>query len=100
LVIPFGKHKDATVAEVLATDPFHADWLLAQAWFAERFAVLHAALLQRLECRHLIIGSFAGRGVSLSVMRQMFKTNGMLVSTLQGIEACIPAAREWVEQDA
>jgi hypothetical protein len=53
--------------------------------------------MQRLECRHLVIGNFSGRGVSLPVMCQMFETNGMRVSTVQDIEVCIPAAREWVE---
>lgn len=47
MIIPFGKHKGTTVAEVLATDPQYAEWVLGQAWFAERFAELHAALLSR-----------------------------------------------------
>jgi hypothetical protein len=47
MIIPFGKHKGATVADVLATDPQYAEWMLGQAWFAERFAELHAALLTR-----------------------------------------------------
>jgi hypothetical protein len=47
MLLPFGKHKGRTVAEVLATDPQYAEWMLGQAWFAERFAELHAALLTR-----------------------------------------------------
>lgn len=47
IVIPFGKHKGATVAELLARDPAYADWITAQAWVAERFAELHAAILTR-----------------------------------------------------
>jgi hypothetical protein len=47
MIIPFGKHKGRTVADVLATDPQYAEWMLGQAWFADRFAELHAALLSR-----------------------------------------------------
>ena len=47
VVIPFGKHKGSTVAEVLARDPQYAEWLLGQGWLAERFAELHAAILSR-----------------------------------------------------
>lgn len=47
IVIPFGKHKGKTVAELLAADPSYADWITAQAWVAERFAELHAAILTR-----------------------------------------------------
>ena len=38
VVVPFGKHRGATVAEqLLEKDPAYADWLLAQGWLAERF---------------------------------------------------------------
>lgn len=47
LVIAFGKHRGLTVAELLATDPSYAQWLLGQAWLADRFAELHAALAGR-----------------------------------------------------
>ena len=47
IIIPFGKHKGATVAELLAKDPAYADWITAQGWVAERFAELHAAILSR-----------------------------------------------------
>jgi hypothetical protein len=47
IVIPFGKHKGKTVAELLTADPQYADWIAAQAWVAERFAELHAAILTR-----------------------------------------------------
>lgn len=47
IVIPFGKHKGSTVAELLAKDEAYAQWVLTQGWVAERFAELHAALLTR-----------------------------------------------------
>lgn len=47
LVIPFGKHKGATVAELLVKDPTYAAWVSNQGWVAERFAELHAAILAR-----------------------------------------------------
>jgi hypothetical protein len=47
IVIPFGKHKGATVAELLEQDPAYAQWLLGQGWLAERFAELHAAIVAR-----------------------------------------------------
>ena len=47
IVLPFGKHKGKTVAELLATDPQYADWVTAQAWVADRFAELHAAIISR-----------------------------------------------------
>lgn len=47
VVVPFGKHKGATVEELLVKDPQYANWMLAQGWVAERFAELHAAILCR-----------------------------------------------------
>lgn len=47
IIIPFGKHKGANVAELLEKDPKYAEWLLAQGWLAERFAELHSAILAR-----------------------------------------------------
>jgi uncharacterized protein (DUF3820 family) len=47
IIIPFGKHKGKTVAELLATDQPYADWITAQGWVAERFAELHAAIVTR-----------------------------------------------------
>jgi len=47
IVIPFGRHKGATVAELLEKDPAYAEWIIAQGWVAERFAELHAAILSR-----------------------------------------------------
>jgi hypothetical protein len=47
IVIPFGKHKGKTVAELLVTDQPYVDWVMGQGWVAERFAELHAALLNR-----------------------------------------------------
>lgn len=47
VVVPFGKHKGSTVAELLARDPQYAEWLLGQGWLAERFAELHSAILTR-----------------------------------------------------
>lgn len=47
IIIPFGKHRGSTVAELLAKDPAYADWLVAQGWLAQRFAELHAAITTR-----------------------------------------------------
>src|SRR5579863_4808679 len=47
IILPFGKHKGKTVAELLAIDPQYADWVVAQGWVAQRFAELHAAILSR-----------------------------------------------------
>jgi hypothetical protein len=47
VVVPFGKHKGATVAELLTKDPQYAEWVIAQGWVAERFAELHAAIATR-----------------------------------------------------
>lgn len=47
LVVPFGKHKGKTVAELLAQDKQYVDWLMSQGWMAERFAQLHAAIISR-----------------------------------------------------
>ena len=47
LVVPFGKHKGRTVAELLVHDPQYAQWIVNQGWVAERFAELHAAILTR-----------------------------------------------------
>lgn len=47
VVVPFGKYKGSTVAELLVTDESYAQWILTQGWVAERFAELHAALVRR-----------------------------------------------------
>jgi len=47
IIIPFGKHKGSTVAELLANDPPYVEWVMAQGWVAERFAELHKALASR-----------------------------------------------------
>jgi uncharacterized protein CbrC (UPF0167 family) len=47
VVLNFGKHRGATVAEVLAKDPGYAEWIMTQGWLAERFAEVHAALASR-----------------------------------------------------
>ena len=47
VVVPFGKHKGTTVAELLTKDPQYAEWVLAQGWVADRFAELHAAILTK-----------------------------------------------------
>lgn len=44
IVVPFGKHKGRTVAELLTHDPSYAEWITNQGWVAERFAELHAAI--------------------------------------------------------
>lgn len=45
LIIPFGKYKGRTVDEVIELDPNYRQWLLGQAWLAEKFVELHTALL-------------------------------------------------------
>jgi hypothetical protein len=47
IILPFGKHKGSTVADVLANDPQYVEWLLGQAWVEAKFAELHAAILTR-----------------------------------------------------
>lgn len=47
VVVPFGKHKGKTVAELVTVDPAYADWISAQGWVADRFAELHAAIVTR-----------------------------------------------------
>lgn len=47
IVVPFGKYKGRTVAELIETDQNYAHWVTNQAWVAERFAELHAAILNR-----------------------------------------------------
>ena len=46
-IVPFGKHKGLTVAELLVRDPSYVQWLLGQGWLAQRFAELHAAIITR-----------------------------------------------------
>lgn len=47
LVVPFGKYRGSTVADLLNRDGDYARWIVSQAWVAERFAELHAAILCR-----------------------------------------------------
>lgn len=47
IIIPFGKHQGSTVSELIAKDPAYTQWLMSQAWLAERFAGIHAALATR-----------------------------------------------------
>lgn len=39
--IPFGKHKGRMLVEVMAEDPQYVDWIMQQAWFAEKFKPLY-----------------------------------------------------------
>jgi hypothetical protein len=39
-VIPFGKYKGQTVADVAAADPAYLQWLMQQTWFIEKFQAL------------------------------------------------------------
>jgi hypothetical protein len=57
VIVPFGKHKGATVAEVLAADADYVTWMLSQAgrgarrrrtWLRKKHAELYAALLAAL----------------------------------------------------
>jgi hypothetical protein len=44
-IVPFGKYKDRTVAE-LAGDRAYCDWLIAQPWFQERFRPIYQIIVQ------------------------------------------------------
>ena len=43
-VVPFGKYKGQPV-EVLASDRDYCDWLLAQAWFVQRYPQVHTLVI-------------------------------------------------------
>jgi len=43
-VVPFGKYKGQPL-EVIATDRGYCDWLLAQAWFVQRYPQLHTLVI-------------------------------------------------------
>lgn len=45
VVVPFGKHKGQPV-EVLLADDNYTQWLMAQTWFAEKYAAIFAMLQQ------------------------------------------------------
>lgn len=47
LILPFGKHKGKTVAEVVETDPQYVDWVTSQGWLADRFAELYSAFITK-----------------------------------------------------
>lgn len=47
IVVPIGKYKGATVAELLVRDPAYVEWITSQGWFAQRFAEVHAAIISR-----------------------------------------------------
>jgi uncharacterized protein (DUF3820 family) len=47
IILPFGKYKGATVAQVVESDLEYVNWILTQGWLPEKFAELHAALLSR-----------------------------------------------------
>jgi hypothetical protein len=57
VIVPFGKHKGSTVAELLAKDVDYVGWVLGQAgrgarrhrtWLRKKHAELYAALLAAL----------------------------------------------------
>ena len=84
IVVPFGKHKGKTVAELLASDPSYADWVLGQGWVAERFAELHAALVSR--------GAGADDTPEHNALQARFLDHAFCLSTLKII------ARDAVDQ--
>ncbi len=90
LVIPFGKHKGMTVAELIERDPAYAQWISNQNWVAERFAELHAAILQR--------GAASDDSPEHNAIQVRFLRNGFLLACLKAaIPDQIMAARgEWI----
>src|SRR5262249_12486422 len=44
-VIPFGKHKDRLLEEILIDDPSYLDWVVAQDWFRTEFPALHEVII-------------------------------------------------------
>ena len=42
--LPFGKHRNKSLIDVLAADPSYCDWLAAEPWFGEKFPILREAL--------------------------------------------------------
>jgi uncharacterized protein (DUF3820 family) len=40
-VMPFGKHKNRLLEEIVVDDPSYLDWLVAQDWFHTKFPALH-----------------------------------------------------------
>lgn len=44
-VLPFGKHKGKPITEVMLADPQWVQWVTAQPWFREKFAVLFSIVV-------------------------------------------------------
>lgn len=55
--------------------------------------------MKRLDARYLLVGSYSGRAVPLPSLRQMFEVNGMVLVTVQEVEAEIPNARALIAVD-
>lgn len=46
-VLPFGKYKGKTIEEVQLQDANYLEWLCAQAWFRDKFIVLHQTIINQ-----------------------------------------------------
>lgn len=46
-VIPFGKYKGRFVEELLTDDPAYLQWLAGQAWFRDKYNILHQVIINR-----------------------------------------------------
>lgn len=46
-IIPFGKHRGKTIAEVQEFDPGYLDWLTGQPWFRDKYVILHQTIINR-----------------------------------------------------
>ena len=44
VVVPFGKYRGHRVDEIRTIDPGYLEWLVAQAWLAEKYREVHAAI--------------------------------------------------------
>ena len=45
-IIPFGKHKGRSVAEVMAVDPEYIEWLKMQPWLVQNFKPIYNFIIQ------------------------------------------------------
>jgi hypothetical protein len=97
VVIPFGKHRGATVAEVLAKDPGYAEWLMAQGWLAERFAELHAAIATRGKVSD---DTPEHNGMQARFLDPVYRVAFMLATQRRNIDETIRDFQAWQLQSA
>jgi hypothetical protein len=91
IVLPFGKHKGSTVAELLARDPAYAEWIVAQGWVAERFAELHAAILSRGTTSD---DSPEHNAIQVRFLDETFRLACLLAASSKGVQKVLEDARE------